>query len=116
MKYTIYHVKIRIIFEVVTSITWAEFFYVFYRVSSITGSTFVFLISLLPIGLEIPSWSFFNSPLYIDFENINFLLIGETWIKLFQKYYRDVILKVKIFRLLLNQALEHSKSLRSFHE
>ena len=60
------------------------------------------------MGLEIPSWTFFSSPFRIDFEDIHFFMIGETWIKLFPKYYRDVILKVNIFCLLLNKALEQS--------
>ena len=33
-----------------------------YRVSHKTVSTFVFWISRFPWGLEIPSWTFFNSP------------------------------------------------------
>ena len=46
-----------------------------YRVSHNTVYTFVFWISWLPIGIEIPSWTFFNSPFRVDFENIHFFII-----------------------------------------
>ena len=52
------------------------FIYVYkYRVSHNTVSTSVFWISLLPIGVEIPSWTFFNSPFCVNFENIQFFII-----------------------------------------
>ena len=42
-----------------------------YRVSTKTVSTFVFLMSWLPSGLGIPSWSSLNSPLLVDFNKHN---------------------------------------------
>ena len=33
------------------------------------------LISLPPSGLEIPNWTFFNSPFRVDFENVHFYSI-----------------------------------------
>ena len=36
---------------------------------------FAMLISRLPSGLEIPSWTFFNSPFRVDFENVIFYII-----------------------------------------
>ena len=56
-------------------------------------STFVFWISWLPIGLEIPLWTFLNI--------FNFLLFGETWRKILPKYYREVISKVNIFSFIV---------------
>ena len=46
-----------------------------YRVSTKTVYTFVFWISRLPRGVEIPSWTFFNSPFRVDSENIQFFII-----------------------------------------
>ena len=46
-----------------------------YRVSLKTVATFVSWISQLPRGLEIPSWTFFNSPFFVDFKNIRFSII-----------------------------------------
>ena len=46
-----------------------------YRVSRKTLATFVFWISRLPRGLEIPYWTFFNSPFPVDFKNIYFFII-----------------------------------------
>ena len=46
-----------------------------YRVSTKTVSTFVFWISRLPKGLEIPSRTFFNCPFRVDFKNIRFSII-----------------------------------------
>ena len=46
-----------------------------YRVSRKTLATFVFWISRLPRGLEIPYWTFFNSPFCVDFRNIQFFII-----------------------------------------
>ena len=46
-----------------------------YRVSGKTVNTFVFRISRLPRGLEIPSWTFFNSPFSVDSKNIHFVII-----------------------------------------
>ena len=43
-----------------------------YRVSLKTVATFIFGISRLPRGLEIP---FFNSPFCVDFKNIQFSII-----------------------------------------
>ena len=82
-----------------------------YRVSSKTVSTFVFWISRLPRALKIPSWTFFNSPFCVDLKKSNFLLFGELWTDIFAKYYREVILKVNIFRLLLYQPCQHSWAL-----
>ena len=47
------------------------------------------------------------------------MLSGETWIKMFKKYYREVLLRVKVFHLLLNQALhslDHSGAFMSTNE
>ena len=44
-----------------------------------TVPTFVFWISRLPRGLEIPSWAIFNSSLFLDFENIQVFII---WLNL----------------------------------
>ena len=46
-----------------------------YRVSRKTVHTFVFGISRLPRGLEIPSLSFFNSPFRVESKNIHFVII-----------------------------------------
>ena len=46
-----------------------------HRVSHNTVSTFVFLIPWLPRGVEIPSWTFFNSPFCVDFDIIQFFII-----------------------------------------
>ena len=46
-----------------------------YRVSTKTVYTFVFRISRLPRGVEISSWTFFNSPFRVDSENIQFFII-----------------------------------------
>ena len=43
-----------------------------YRVSSKSVSTFVFWISRLPMGLEIPSLTFSHSPFCVDVKNIHF--------------------------------------------
>ena len=79
-----------------------------YRVSTKTVYTFVFRISWLPRGVEISSWTFFNSPFRVDFKISNFLLFGEIWTKILAKYYRENILKVNIFCLLFNEAVQHS--------
>ena len=44
-----------------------------YRVSLKTVATFISSISRLPRGLEILSWTFFNSPYLVDFRDIQFL-------------------------------------------
>ena len=36
---------------------------------------FALLISRLPSGLEMPSWTFFNSPFCVDFKNVIFYII-----------------------------------------
>ena len=46
-----------------------------YRVSLKTVATFIYWISRLPRGLEIPSWTFFNSPYCVDFRNIQYFII-----------------------------------------
>ena len=46
-----------------------------YRVSLKTVATFIFGISWLPGGLEIPSWTFLKSPVCVDFKNIQFFII-----------------------------------------
>ena len=50
-----------------------------YRVSSKGVYAFVFRISRLLRGLEIPSWAIFNSPFCVDFENIQVFII---WLNL----------------------------------
>ena len=52
-----------------------------YRVSRKTGNAFVFWISRLPRGLEISSWTFFNSPFHVDFKSIRDFII---WLNLDQ--------------------------------
>ena len=37
-------------------------------------SSFVLFIYLPHIGLEIPNWTFFNSPFHVDFKNIRFCI------------------------------------------
>ena len=49
--------------------------FVKYRVSHNTVSTIVFWISQLSRALEIPSWTFFNSPFSVDFRNIQYFII-----------------------------------------
>ena len=46
-----------------------------YRVSHNIVSPFLLLISLPPKHLEVPSWTFFNSPFNIDFKTIQFIMI-----------------------------------------
>ena len=36
---------------------------------------FALRIFQLPWGLEIPSWTFFNSPFRVDFKNVHFYII-----------------------------------------
>ena len=58
--------------------TWyfSPIFYSFiYRVSLKTVAIFIFWISRLPRGLDIPCWTFFNSPFCVDFKNIQFSII-----------------------------------------
>ena len=50
-----------------------------YRVSLKTVPTFVLWISQLPWSLEIPSWTFFNSPFCVEFKNVHFYVI---WLNL----------------------------------
>ena len=50
-------------------------FILFYRVCHNIVYTFVFWIYQLPRGLQIPSWTFFNSPFCVDFKNIQFFII-----------------------------------------
>ena len=50
-----------------------------YRVSLKTVPTSVLWISQLPYGLEISSWTFFNSPFRVEFENVHFYII---WLNL----------------------------------
>ena len=59
-----------------------------YRVSSKRVYAFVFQISRPPRGLEIPSWTIFNSPFYVDF-----LLTGRQ----LKKSVREVICLGSIF-------------------
>ena len=44
------------------------------------------------------------------------LLFGEIWAKKLAKYYREIILKVNIFYLLFNKAVQHSWAAMSTHE
>ena len=46
-----------------------------YRVSLKTVATFIFGISRLPRGLEIPSWTFLKSPFCADLKNIQIFII-----------------------------------------
>ena len=46
-----------------------------YRVSHNIVSTFLLLISRPPKHLEVPSWTFFNSPFRVDFKTIQFVII-----------------------------------------
>ena len=46
-----------------------------YRVSQKKRPTLVLLISQLSRCLEIPSWTFFNSPFHVEFENVHFFNI-----------------------------------------
>ena len=48
---------------------------IYYRVSLKTVATFIYWISWLPRGLEIPSWTFFNSPFCVHFRNIQLFII-----------------------------------------
>ena len=56
-----------------------------------------FLNFRLSRGVETPSLTFFNSSLCVDFENIQFLLFGEIWIKILAKYYSENIIKVFVY-------------------
>ena len=63
-----------------------------------TVATFIFGISRLPRGLEIPSWTFLKSPFCADFKNIQFfLLFDEMYTEIFPKYCREGNEKVNIF-------------------
>ena len=46
-----------------------------YRVSDYIISPFLLLISRSPKHLEVPSWTFFDSPFRVDFEIIQFDII-----------------------------------------
>ena len=46
-----------------------------YRVSHNIVYTFGLLVSGPPKHLEVPSWTFFNSPFYVDFRTIQFVMI-----------------------------------------
>ena len=46
-----------------------------YRVSQKKRPTLVLLISQLSRGLEIPSWTFFNSPFRVESKNVYFFII-----------------------------------------
>ena len=78
-----------------------------YRVSHNSVSTFVFWISQLPRGLEIPSLTFFNSPFHVDSKNVHFVIIwwnlDQDIAKILQGSYFDS----QHFFLLLNQELKH---------
>ena len=75
-----------------------------YRVYLETVATFGSRISRLPRGLEIPSWTFFNSPFCVDFKYINFSIVCN---KIFQKYDGEVILKVNMFLFIVESRTEH---------
>ena len=82
-----------------------------YRVSGKTEHTFLLLVYQLLRGLEIPSWTFFNSRFYEDFKNINQFIIWWN-----QDRYFAILLQGShdnIFCQLLNKALENFRSLRS---
>ena len=57
------------------AITNLTLFILSYRVFTKTVSTFVFWIYRLPKGLDIPSWTFFNTPYRVDFRDIHFLIV-----------------------------------------
>ena len=46
-----------------------------YRVSQKKRPTLVLLISQLSSGLEIPSWTFFNSPFRVESKNVHIFII-----------------------------------------
>ena len=87
-----------------------------YRVSRKTLDLFVFWISRLPRGLEIPSWTFFNSPFRVDFKNIQVFIIWSNpdWVigKILQRGH----FKNQHLWLLLNKVTGHSWALRSDNE
>ena len=88
----------------------------YYRVSSKTCSTFVFWISWLPFGLEIPSWTFVNSPFRVHFKNIQFLIIWSNLEQDIAKILQGGNFKSQIFCLLLNQELDQTWALMTTQE
>ena len=46
-----------------------------YRVSQKKRPTLVLLISQLSCGLEIPSWTFFNSPFRVESKNVDIFIV-----------------------------------------
>ena len=51
----------------------------------------------------------FSTAHFVQISKIsNFLLFGEIWTEILAKYYREVILKVNIFWLLINKAVQPS--------
>ena len=70
---------------------------VWYRVSQKKRPTLVLLISQLSRGLEIPSWTFFNSPFRVEFKNVHFLSFGDIWTEILPKYLEAVIFMLDIF-------------------
>ena len=82
-----------------------------YRESGKTVNTFVFLISRLPMGLEIPSWKFSNSPFCVDFFISSWRNLDPDVTKIVHSHSKSYH-----FCLLLNHALEHEGLLRSTQE
>ena len=79
----------------------------------------LFIISQLPIGLEIPSWTFFNSPICVDFKDIEFFIIWWN-LELDMVEILKVISKVHIFSFIVESRTwpirfnqECSRALRS---
>ena len=65
-----------------------------YRVSQKNGNPHFWQISQLPRNLEIPSWTIFNSPCRVDFNNSHFfLLFREKFTEILGKQYGEVIPK-----------------------
>ena len=77
---------------------------------------FALWISRLPRGLEIPSWTFFNSPFRVDFKNVHFFII---WCKIDWdngKTIRRGHFKTQHFLFILDQAFQHLWALMISHE
>ena len=83
-----------------------------YRVSHNIVSTFVLLNSRPPKHLEVPSWTFFNSPFCVDFKTIQFVMICPSLDQDIAKILKGSHFKNQHFCLLLNQELNHSRKPR----
>ena len=67
----------------------------------------VFVFRLLS-GLEIPSWTFFNSHFRVDFKNVIFYIIWCNLDRDIGKILQGHHFKSNFFCLISNEALEHS--------